>query len=1012
MPHAETSPDAATSATATAQEGGCFLCAYADHPCSVGQVDGRVGGAVERWRGGRLPALRLDTAAGPLGVVLDERDRPLARMLAALTPEQRHSLRARVYHLHRAPSSMPPADEQTADTPARYPTLRASPASAVVLEPDLLLNITDINNAEYCARQYILRRIIPSPPTAATLRGTIVHNAFKELVKGRGEEPAALLRQVLDAYATELAIHQIAPAEIAADAEPHLDALAAWYQHERQDLWRTRPDVRVETFLLAPQVGLRGRLDALWEDEYTSQLLELKTSTVRGELPKREHRWQVYGYQTLLAARRQGEQGRPRPAKLVYSGTPGQAEAYGLGFALRELQRVLELRNELAVAHVTGHVPAPPGERKCARCAVRAGCLRAAPLLGWEPPPSDEQPAPVDPADAAEFRRYYDLLGIEGRAAEEAVRLLWTTTPEQRRAAGSAIGDLVAEGEPQVTASGEWHYTFRCQNTSELREGDAVLLSDGDPIYGAAVTGTLLEVKDSLVRLWTPERIPHPALIDRYGSEMVHDRTVRNLWRWLEADPRLRALVRGERAPEFDATPDLAPTVARDLNPEQRHAVARALAARDCLLIQGPPGTGKTRVVAEIVRALAARGERILIAAFTNQAVDNVLRRLHGDGFTDFIRLGHELSVAPELHHRRLAAAAGMGAPSAGENVPHGDAAAAGIAALDPARLRAALLRAPVVASTSATWSAERYDAAGAALAFDVAIVDEASQLTVPAVLGALRFARRFILVGDDQQLPPLVVSAEAAAGGLKESLFARLLARWGKRASVVLTRQYRMHPVICDFPSTEFYGGALVADGAARTARLELAAGSPDGLDGVLDPARPVVLLDVPAGAEATGTSRGSAAQAALVGRLVRGLRERGVAAGQIGVIAPFRAQVALVRRRLVALGEPEVVADTVDRFQGGEREVIVLTFGLPRGLPHGSAARQLDTSFVADPNRLNVALTRAQRKLILVGDRALLERSPLLARLVDYCAGLYGGQGGVLRAAVERTAARATGT
>lgn len=982
----------ATAATTAAQPAaGCFLCIYADHPCTMSQVDGRLRGAVERWRGGRAPALLLDTPDGPLGVILDERDRPLARALADLTPEQKRQMHVRVYHLHRTPSSTKPAEagQSDGDTTTRYPTLRTSPASVVVLEPDLLLNITDINNAEYCVRQYALRRMIPSPPTAATLRGTIVHNAFKEMLKGRGEEPAALLRQVLNSYATELALHQLAPDALAADAEPHLGALVAWYAREREDLWHSTPNVRVETFLLAPQVGLKGRLDALWEDERTSHLLELKTSTVKGELPRREHRWQVYGYQTLLAARRRGDHARLQPAKLVYSGTPGQAEAYGLSFALRELQRVLELRNQLAIVHLTGSVPAPPGERKCGRCAVRAGCLRAAPLLGWEPPPSDEQPAPVDPRDASWFRRYYDLLAIEGRAAEAETHLLWTTTPAARQAAGIAIGGLEVDGEPKMTASGEWEYAFRCSNTSELREGDAVLLSDGDPIYGAAVTGTLLTVSDRAVTLWTPERIAHPALIDRYGSEMVHDRTVRNLWRWLEAEPRLRDLVRGERAPEFGHAP--LDTVTDALNQEQRQAVARALAARDYLLIQGPPGTGKTRVVAEIARALVARGERVLLGAFTNQAVDNVLLRLVEDGFEDFIRLGHELSVTPALHHRRLAAAA---ASSGGEHQPP-----------DPAQLRAALLRAPVVASTSATWSAERYDESGAALAFDVAIVDEASQLTVPALLGVLRFARRFILVGDDKQLPPLVVSPEAAAEGLKESLFKRLLACWGTEASERLTRQYRMHPVICDFPSGEFYHGALVAAGTARTAHLQLDPVPADGLDGVLDPARPVMLLDVPADTEAAGESRGSERQARVVAGLVRGLRARGVEAAHIGVIAPFRAQVALLRQHLALLGETEVVADTVDRFQGGEREVILLAFGLPRGRPHGAAAHQLDTIFIADPNRLNVALTRAQRKLILVGDRALLERAPLLARLVAYCAGLYGGQGGVLRAAAGHT-------
>ena len=105
----------------------------------------------------------------------------------------------------------------------------------------------------------------------------------------------------------------------------------------------------------------------------------------------------------------------------------------------------------------------------------------------------------------------------------------------------------------------------------------------------------------------------------------------------------------------------------------------------------------------------------------------------------------------------------------------------------------------------------------GDALEFDLAIVDEATQLTVPSILGALRFARRFVLVGDEKQLPPLVMSEQAAEQGLKRSLFASLLEHWGDVASVALRRQYRMHPTICEFASREFYDDALVTAGEGR---------------------------------------------------------------------------------------------------------------------------------------------------------------------------------------------------
>jgi DNA replication ATP-dependent helicase Dna2 len=172
---------------------------------------------------------------------------------------------------------------------------------------------------------------------------------------------------------------------------------------------------------------------------------------------------------------------------------------------------------------------------------------------------------------------------------------------------------------------------------------------------------------------------------------------------------------------------------------------------------------------------------------------------------------------------------------------------------------------------------------------------------------------------------------------------------------------------------------------------------------DAVLDPARPVVFLDVPAHAQAAPANpKSSARQADVVRALAQALVARGVPQGSIGVIAPYRAHVAAVRQRLAGVGLADVLVDTVDRFQGGERDVMILAFGLeqpPAAGPHGA-------DFLGDPYRLNVALTRAQRKLVLVGNRPALAGVPLLERLLRHCERLYGGMGGVVR--VEAPAAR----
>lgn len=961
----------------------CWLCALGEDRCDVTQIEGApvtVGGYADKTH---LPFVMLECSDGiRAGVLMPATARRLVAQLAAVPTAQRQRLTLRAFHLSLLP---PRGGDVASGDEAPDLRLRASDRSVIVLEPDLLLSITDINSAEYCARQYPLRRMIPSPPTAATLKGTILHNAFKEMLKSGVADPREPLAHAIASAATDLALHNIDATELAAEAEPHVEALARWYELRRTSLWDsdTTPEMSAETFLLAPEVGLRGRLDFLLRDDVKGDaLLELKTGAVRSSLPKREHRWQVYGYQTLLTVRHPQADHHPS-ARLLYSGTPGQAEDHGIPFSTRDLYHVLDLRNELALIHATGVVSAPPGPNKCAKCALRVECTGVSGLLGWQAPELGDTDAdgssssPLDvAAEATWFARMSEALREEARAAEAQAAMLWRLFAQERMRLGIALGDLELAEPARRRPNGEWEYHFRCAQTSEMREGDAILVSDGDPVSGRVVSGSVLHLDSDGVTIWTPEPIESPRLLDRYSSDTVHDRTVRNLWRWLGVEPRLRAVVAGRHAPTFDQ--DIERQGAEHdceqpspYNKEQRRAIARGLAARDFLLIQGPPGTGKTSVLSALARRAVDRGERVLIAAFTNQAVDNALRRVVADGLDDVLRLGHEQSTSADLRQFRLAARAASG---------------------DPAALRSTLARTPLVAATTATWSAERYDDTGDLLRFDVAIIDEATQLTVPAILGALRFARRFVLVGDEHQLPPLVMSQGAAGDVLSRSLFQELLERWGDDALVALRHQYRMHPAICGFPSKAFYGGELEAAGVARTATLHIDLAAAPGLAPVLDPLRPVVFIDVP-GAERGKTDRG---QAQVCRDLVRALVRGNVPVDTIGIIAPYRAQVAAIRGQLSTSGLADVVVDTVDRFQGAERDVIIFSFG---GQPD-SATSLHGEDFVANRCRLNVALTRARRKLLLVGDRTALARMPLLADLVEYCEGLYGDKSGVITA------------
>jgi Superfamily I DNA and RNA helicases and helicase subunits len=244
---------------------------------------------------------------------------------------------------------------------------------------------------------------------------------------------------------------------------------------------------------------------------------------------------------------------------------------------------------------------------------------------------------------------------------------------------------------------------------------------------------------------------------------------------------------------------------------------------------------------------------------------------------------------------------------------------------------------------------------------FDVALVDEASQLTEPSTLAAINLADRFVLVGDHRQLPPVV----RAENDLQTSLFERLIDAY-PAAGVTLDSQYRMAQQIQALPSAEFYDGQL------RPATAAIAGQSVDDLNVDLE-ALPTGLRGRVNFVDPGGTADGNVnvREARRVADLVESFVEAGVDREAIGVIAPFRAQVAEIATRT------NVTVDTVDRFQGSSKEVIIVSF---------VASGDLDSPIFEDPRRVNVALTRAKKSLTLVGNAEALASKPFYEEMLNW--------------------------
>ena len=555
------------------------------------------------------------------------------------------------------------------------------------------------------------------------------------------------------------------------------------------------------------------------------------------------------------------------------------------------------------------------------------------------------------------------LLHREHHAILLGHRDLMTLPLDERVERGDSLAGLAHGGE----AAGR--ISLRCgDNLAKYRIGDSLRLGNGERVEGARGLGVIYESFDDATGTLVVSRDP-------FRSDGAFDPSLP-----LQLDPEAQSLtglalealarVRSGRSATALALRDVLEGLAeRSVDPSRRaqaeiqaarfvpvldasqqEAFVAALAADPITLVQGPPGTGKTHVLARIVSALAARGLRVLVTAYTHRAVNNALRMVAAaDGSLTVMKAG-KASGAEDLRGTRVGVASSI------SRLPGGR---------DPRRVVGATLF-----GLKAAWEED---------AFDVTVVDESAQIPLTFASCALLAAPRHILVGDHRQLGPIVQGQHADALAAK-SLFEHLAVAY---PPLLLRTTYRMNAGLNDFPSRIFYDGRLAPEDRVANARFPHVPGGP--YDDLFDPERPAVLALVPH----EGFRTRCPAEAKIVAGLVldRIVRQRGDP-DDIAVVSPFRAQLrlirTLVRRGLDAAGisGPLPVIDTVERIQGQERELVVVSLVAsdPDHLAGEAAA------FFYSGNRLNVTITRARTKLIVVASPLAFTAFPkTLAGLAD---------------------------
>ncbi|XP_067908486.1 DNA replication ATP-dependent helicase/nuclease DNA2 isoform X2 [Heterodontus francisci] len=919
-------------------------------------------------------------------------------------------------------------------------------AGYLVVSPDHLISGTSVANSIRCMRRAVLKERFKACErgTRQMLVGTLVHEIFQKAAMSNRFTQNALeemTSQTIYApkYLGEMYSLNLSQADMMQAVEEYLPSLVTWAQDFMdnsaqsgiQQLQLKLPSERglnrpeslcgitvldiedIEENIWSPRFGLKGKIDVTAHVKIHRQSrtqtkvmpLELKTGRESNSV---EHRSQVILY-TLLSQERRED---PEAGFLLYLKTGAMHPVPGNRMDRREL---LKLRNQLAFYLTNGIVwpasetteaqpaPLPPvisDQQICRFCSQRRNCALYSSAVEQEMEdcfvPTDVKSVLQQETQHLElvhlhyFRRWYLLCLLEAQAVDNkgGSRNIWMHSAEERELQGCCVANLVRSSCVQTISDGRYQHQFTRRSGSisktALMVGDRVVVSGQEKMLLAVSSGYVTEVHSSQITctldrnlsrmpLETVFRLDHD---EGVGNMSIHLGNLSKLMELSAVSNRLRELIIGLRPPQFISylstvlpreAKETVANILRGLNKPQKQAMKRVLLSKDYTLIVGMPGTGKTTTICTLVRILHACSFSVLLTSYTHSAVDNILLKL-ARFKVGFLRLGCHQKVHPYI--RKFT-----------------DEDICRRKSIQTLTELERLYESELVVATTCMgvkhpiFSQRR---------FDFCIVDEASQINQLICLGPLFAADRFVLVGDHQQLPPIVQNSDARALGMDESLFKRLEQNFD--AVVQLNVQYRMNSTIMSLTNKLIYEGKLVCGSEQiATATLQLPKWSEliefslqdTWLQDALEPNKPVCFLNtekVPAPEMDEQCGLSNLTEAELVYCLTTVLLKAGCRPCNIGIIAPYRLQlkaISAVLMRDKAFSAVEV--NTVDRYQGRDKSVIIVSF--VRSNSEGKLGELLK-----DWRRLNVALTRPKHKLVMIGCMSTLCQYAPLKKLLDH--------------------------
>ena len=877
--------------------------------------------------------------------------------------------------------------------------------SLIILNPDYLIDASAIAKCKTFKGQtpylYLLSKLEFFAGNEGTFRGKVINELLDKLVENPETTFADSYRDAFIENSIDAAfIDTEKLKEISRQLKEHFFVVQKHISPYFENLLTTEP-----TFI-SSKYGLQGRIDLLIEhreEELRNRkdIIELKSS--KAPEVQLSNGWkndliQVACYNLLIDSTFEKRTGI---SALLYSSDSqnGLRDCGSLDF---DKQTAMEIRNKIVAMDMW----IANGSRK-----VFDNLLKSVEMAN---PAFFDRDKAVDfndkwqksnELDKAYFLEFIALVmreamfakvgGIAGSEPVEGFASLWKNTQSEKADNFSLLNELTFE---------EWDKEEcllnlkRPENHSvtSFRTGDIVVIypieeeQEGkahSPLRYQILKGNIEEISSEkvMVKIWSKhinraffEAYPkwgiEPNLMERTFNDLSA-----SLAEFLGADNHKKSIIYGQQEPRFDENFAVDYT-SKGLSEEQNEIFNRALSAKDYFLLQGPPGTGKTSAMLKnMVDYLYHQTDQIVVLlAFTNRATDEICQKVKQVCGNDFVRLGNVREDSVFFENSLKASKS-----------------------LD--ELKSKIHTSRVFVSTVSSFYSnlrilDRDDPNGGKRIFDTLIVDEASQLLEPHLCGILPKFKRFILIGDEKQLPAVVTQPsklcqakspllhEIGIEDLSQSVFERLVENAEKRnwnnCVAMLSTQYRTHQDIAEFISTEFYK-TLKAGSERQFEKMNYYnPDSEDELEKFLGQKR---VLFIP-----TKSEKGTKFHSEEADKVVELLRSIQRVFGDdfdeetVGVITPYRAQIAQIYQRLDENLRKQVTVDTVERYQGSERKIIILSMATN----HAAQMRflqSLNHKQTVD-KKLNVALSRAKEQLILLGNPEVLMAGKFYGKFLEW--------------------------